>query len=292
MMSLTYAERRHVRKRRRDPELLTGAGLLAVVICLCLIVPIVWTWGPNDITGNAYAPPSWAHPFGTDEVGRDVFARVLVGGRLDIVITVIVVLVSLLVGTLVGIVAGTARHRSIDIVLMRLVDAIIAIPFIVLILALATVFGTQRSLGPLPAGAPGIVVAVTLVGWSVYARLARAQVQTLAAQDYIVAVELLGLPRMRIIRRHLAPDVLRVTATYAVADAITTVVGVAGLSFIGAGVQAPTAEWGALMFEGRGVLATAWWITVIPGIFVAITGLGLVLTADSVLSYDRGRRAG
>ena len=139
----------------------------------------------------------------------------------------------------------------------------------------------------MPAGLPATVIAFLLVGWAYYARLARAQTLALRRSDHVLAAEILGYSQGRIVVRHLAPGVARVTAAYAVGDAILAVVVIASLAFLGAGVQPPTPEWGNIMYEGRAFIATAWWITVAPGVMLALTGVALSLVADALLSGDR-----
>jgi peptide/nickel transport system permease protein len=267
-----------------------GLGLLAAIVVACLLVPILWPHGPGEIVAAPFEPPSGEHPFGTDPVGRDLFARVFAAGRLDLAIAAIAVLASLAIGTAVGTVAGGARRRWIDTALMRLVDAVIAFPFLVLVLVLVVVFGTERSLGPLPPGAPAVLCGVVLGNWAFYARLTRGQALGLRGRDYVVAARVLGFSQPRVVRRHLLPGVLATAATYAVADAILVMITVASLSFVGVGVQPPAAEWGAIMFDGRAVLADAWWIAVIPGTMLALTGLALALVADALLSAREGVR--
>ncbi len=213
--------------------------------------------------------------------------RVLVGGRIDLVVAALVVGLSCVIGTIIGTLSGSTRRRWLDSVIMRIVDALIAFPFVILILLLVVLIGPARVIGPAPAGLPATVIAFLVVGWAYYARLARAQALALRQKEYVVAAELLGYSRPRVVIRHLAPTVLRVTASYAVGDAILAVVVIASLAFLGAGVQPPTAEWGNIMFEGRGYLQSAWWITVAPGAFLALTGLGLSLVADNLLTARR-----
>ena len=194
------------------------------------------------------------------------------------------------IGTLVGTLSGSSRRRWLDALIMRLVDALIAFPFVILILVLVVLIGPDRRLGPTPAGLPSTIIAFTLVGWAYYARLARGQTLALREREYIVAAEIMGFSRRRVIVRHLMPSVLRVTASYAVGDAILAVVAIASLAFLGAGVQPPTAEWGNIMFEGRAYLESAWWITIAPGVLLAITGLALSLVADALLASDHRPR--
>lgn len=273
--------------RTVQPSLIVGLALLSVIVAACLLVPVLTSQSSGEIIAPPYEAPSFVHLFGTDSVGRDLFVRIFVAGRLDLAIATITVLAALGIGTMLGTIAGGARWRWIDTLLMRLVDAVIAFPFLVLVLVLVVVFGTERSFGPLPAGVPAVICGVILGDWAFYARLARGQTLTLSKRDYVVAARALGFSPYRIVLRHLLPGVVATVATYAVTDVILVMITVASLSFVGVGVQPPTPEWGALMYEGRAALRDAWWIAVIPGIMLALTGLALSLIADALLSGQR-----
>ena len=275
------------RPRRRRHGLALGLSLFVPMVLGCLLVPVFWRHGANDLVAAPYLPPSREYPFGTDGTGRDLVARVFQGGRLDLLIAFVVVSLSLMVGTVVGVVSAMSRPW-VDTTLMRFIDALLSFPFLVLILALTVVIGPVSEFGPFAAGSPAIIVAIVAVNWAVYARLARAQAMSLRSRDFITAAGLLGYSRTRLLVRHLAPNVVGVSGAYAASDAILVVVTTASLSFLGLGIQPPTAEWGSIMFEGRAVLATSWWITVMPGIALACTGVGLSLIADSLV--DRGAR--
>ena len=267
-------------------SLTVGIAMLSTIVILCLVIPVVWPDSPNALVAPPFQSPSMRHPFGTDSVGRDVFVRVFAGGRLDLVVATGVIGVSLVLGTVLGTLSGATTTRGLDALLMRVVDALIAFPFVILILVLVVLIGPARTIGPMPAGLPATVIAFLLVGWAYYARLARAQTLALRGSDHVVAARVLGYSQSRIIARHLAPGVARVTAAYAVGDAILAVVVIASLAFLGAGVQPPTPEWGNIMYEGRAFVATAWWITVAPGLMLAITGVALSLVADALLAGE------
>lgn len=260
-----------------------GCAVLAAVTVACIVVPILSPYGTDEFVGAPFQPPSTDHPFGTDGLGRDVLTRAFAGGRLDLAIAVVVVGSCLAIGTLVGTIAGTTRFRWMDTLIARIIDSLVAFPFVVLVLALIVVFGYDRTLGPVPAGVPAIVAALVLVNWTVYARLVRAEAKTLSRRGFVIAAEMSGYSRTRIIFRHLLPGTIRVAVTYAVADVILIITYVASLSFLGAGAQPPIPEWGSIMYEGRGVLFDAWWITFGPGLLLAITGLSLAFVADSLL---------
>jgi peptide/nickel transport system permease protein len=268
---------------KRRPGLRLGIAILGSVTLACVLVPVLSSTPSDAIVGEPYQAPSWAHPFGTDTVGRDLFVRTFEGGRLDLFLALVTVGFSLIIGTLFGTLAGSSQRRWIDTVAMRVVDAVIAFPFLVLILVLIVVLGPRRELGPLPPGAPAVAGGIILAGWAFYARLARGQTLALRDRDYVVAARVLGFSHGRVVLRHLLPGVISICVAYAVADAILTIIVIASLSFLGVGIQPPTPEWGSIMYEGRGVLDSAWWITVIPGTVLALTGLGLALIADALL---------
>ena len=266
-----------------------GLAILGTVLVMSLLIPLVSRYSPNAFVAAPFEAPSWAHLFGTDTYGRDVFVRTFAAGRIDLFVACTGVLLSLSFGTTLGVLAATAKRRTWETLLMRIVDSIIAFPFVVLVLALVLVFGVTASWGPFPPGLSSLIIAIVVWDWALYARLARAQSLVLRKADFITAARLLGYSRSRIVTRHMMPHVLRAAGAYAVSDAIIILIATAGLAFLGAGVQPPTAEWGNMMYEGRTVLATSWWITVIPGLVLAATGVGLSLVADSFLS-SRGSR--
>ena len=266
---------------------LVGIVLFSTVVLLCIFVPILSPYQPNDFVNMAFLPPSWQHPFGTDAVGRDLFVRTFAGGRVDLVAAAITTGFALTVGTVLGTVAGAARSRWIDALLMRIVDAVIAFPLLILLLTLVVVIGADRAWGPAPAGLPAAMAALMAVQWAIYARLARGQALALRNSDFVLASRVAGLSPTSIVLRHITPGVSRITLAYAIGDFVLVVVILASLPFLGAGVQPPAAEWGSIMYEGRGFLRNAWWITVLPGAVLAITGLGLSFVADSLLDTRR-----
>jgi peptide/nickel transport system permease protein len=271
------------RRGERRPLYWIGCVILSVVTVACAVVPLVSPYGTQEFVGDAFQPPSSEHLFGTDGLGRDVFTRAFAGGLLDLAIAVVVVGASLLIGGIIGAVAGITKRRWLDGVIARIIDSLIAFPFVVLVLALVVVFGYDRTIGPIPPGIPAVAAALIVVNWTVYARLVRAETMTLSRRSFVVAAQTSGYSMPRVIGRHLLPGVMRVAITYAVADVILVITYVASLSFLGAGAQPPTPEWGAIMYEGRGVLFSAWWITFGPGLLLALTGLSLAFIADSLL---------
>ncbi|HEY1640860.1 MAG TPA: ABC transporter permease [Streptosporangiaceae bacterium] len=267
----------------RSAAVRAGGGLLILIIGACVLVPVFWPDATNAFVTAPFAPPSLAHPFGSDDLGRDVFVRTLAGGRIDIAVAAAVVAISCTAGTIIGACAGSSKRRWASLTVARLVDAFIAFPYLVTILVLVVIVGPSAQIGPAPRGLTAVLIAFLVLGWTFYARLARAEAMTIRQRDYIVAAEILGYPRRKIIFRHILPGVVPVTIAYAVADAILTMGALSSFAFLGVGVQPPTPEWGAIMYEGRAYLDSAWWITVCPGLLLALTGFALSLLADGLL---------
>ena len=261
-----------------------GALILAGVLGSCIFVPIFSSQSPDAFVAKPLLRPSGRYLFGTDEFGRNVFLRVCDAGRIDLLIAAIGVLSALTIGTLVGISVTAARRRVWETIVMRLVDSIIAFPFVVLVLTFVVIFSESSGLGPLPRGVPALLGAIFLWDWTIYARLARSRTLELREAEFVVAARLLGYSQQRIVLRHLLPNVLRTTASYAVADTVIILTITASLPFLGAGVQPPTPEWGQMMFEGQTFLAQAPWITLGPALALALSGIGVTLLADAIIN--------
>jgi len=262
---------------------LVGGAVFGLIVLMCIFVPVFSPYGANDFVAMAFQPPSLAHPFGTDAVGRDLFVRTFEGGRIDLVAAAVVTAFSLVVGTAFGTLAGSSRQRWLDSLIMRIVDAVIAFPMIILLLALVVVIGADAAWGPAPPGLPAAMIALMLVMWAGYARVSRGQSLAMRDSDFVLATRVAGISNGGIVVKHIAPGVSRITLALAVSDIVLVVVILSSLPFLGAGVQPPAAEWGSIMYEGRGFLSQAWWITILPGVVVALTGLSLSFVADSLL---------
>jgi peptide/nickel transport system permease protein len=200
------------------------------------------------------------------------------------------VVVPLLVGTVIGIASGLVAGSLLDRVVMRTVDAILAFPFNILILALAVVLGQSTTFWFLPAGVPGILVALFLTSWSVYARIARGETLALRERDFLVAARVSGLSWWTIVRRHIFPNVLPATLTYALSDAVLVIGVIAALPFLGAGVQPPTPEWGSIIYDGRSVLSEAPWVCLGPGLFIVCTGIAVRLMGQGSRVLSEGSK--
>lgn len=264
---------------RRANERIVGLGILGVSLSAFIVVPF-FSRDPNALASLPQQPPSGKDWFGTDWLGRDIFSRVFSAGRMDLFITVVGVVICVVLGVLLGLVAAVA-NRYVRAVIVWLADAFLAIPFVVIVVALVNVVGQRNVLPFLAPSVNALLLAIVLVGWAPYTRLAMAQALAMREREHVVAARLLGYGRIRILLRHIAPAVMGVNMSYGASQAVSTIGLIASLSFLGAGIQEPTPDLGAMMQGGVALLPVAWWITIIPGLFVLLLGIGFALVADS-----------
>ncbi len=257
----------------RNLTLVTGAGILGLFLLVALAAPLIAPYDPiyQDATVRL-AMPSLAHPFGTDNFGRDIFSRIIWGTRIDLQIAVIGVAFPFLIGTFIGTIAGFFGG-IVDTIFMRLIDIILAFPFLVLMLSIIAI------LGP---GLSSFYIAMALVGWVSYARLIRAQMLVLKNSDYAVAAVSLGFSRSRIMFRHLLPNAIAGSIVFSMSDAVLVLLSGAAISYLGLGVQPPVAEWGVMVAEGQSFITTAWWITLFPGLSIVVLAFGFSLLGDGL----------
>ncbi|NKL64257.1 ABC transporter permease [Rhizobium leguminosarum] len=257
----------------RRPMLALSAGLLLFFVLLAIGAPIIAPYDP--IMQNAEVrlqAPSLLHPFGTDNFGRDILSRVIWGARLDLQMALIGVIFPFVIGTTVGTIAGFFGG-IVDALFMRLVDIILAFPFLVLMLSIIAI------LGP---GLGSFYIAMALVGWVSYARLIRAQMLVLKGSDYAVAAVSLGFSRPRIMFRHLLPNAIADSIVFSMSDATLVLLSGAAVSYLGLGVQPPIAEWGVMVAEGQSFITTAWWITLFPGLSIVCLAFGFSMLGDAL----------
>jgi peptide/nickel transport system permease protein len=266
------------RRWYRTPSFVAGILIIGTIIALCLLAPVLTSHSPTDQDLNHILQgPSSKHWLGTDQLGRDEFARILYGGRVDLRVAFLAVLFPFLLGTTLGCIAGY-YGRFMDTGIMRLVDIVVAFPFYVLVIAL--VF----ALGP---GARSIYIAITLVGWVSYARIIRGEILVAKRQEYILAAQAAGFRDFRIIVRHLLPNVITQAIVYAMSDIVLDILAIVTLGYLGLGIQPPTPDWGGMIADGQAFLTTKWELSTIPGIVVVITALGLSLIGDGLADLLR-----
>jgi peptide/nickel transport system permease protein len=260
------------------------AGLVIVGIILIMVIaaPLITSYNPDTQNLSAILQNPGAHHWlGTDQEGRDTFSRLLYGGRTDLRIAFTAVLLPFILGTGLGSLAGYFGGW-VDMLIMRLVDIVVAIPFFVLIIALVFV------LGP---GARSIYIAITLVGWVSYARIVRGEILVAKRQEYVLAAQSGGLSSLRIMGRHLLPNVISQAIIYAMSDIVQDILAIVTLSYFGLGIQPPTPDWGTMISDGQNFLTTHWQLTTIPGLAAVVTGLGLSLIGDGLADLIRPGRS-
>jgi peptide/nickel transport system permease protein len=244
--------------------------LVLLFFGLALLAPVLSPFAPNaqDIIGAKLAPPSPNHWLGADILGRDMLSRMLYGARISVFVGLAVVAVAGSFGTLVGLFAGY-RRGWIDEIVMRVTDIFFAFPPLILAMAIAGALGPSLT---------NALIAVVVVLWPVYARLVRGQVLVLREREFIQAAQTVGVHNRRLLLRHLLPNVLAPLLVQATFDMGSSILIVAGLSFIGFGAQPPTPEWGVMISDGRNYITTQWWLTAVPaaGILLLVAAFNLV----------------
>ena len=259
--------------RSANVSALVGAVILVVIVGAALLAPLIAPYPPNKLDLlHALQAPSWAHLMGTDDVGRDVFSRVLYGVRLDIVVVLFVTYFPLPIGVLLGTVAGYFRGAT-DTVISRIVDVLIAFPFLVLVIAVVAITGP---------GLTGGIIGIIVGGWAMYARLARGEMLVLRERQFMLATQALGYSHTRSILRHALPNLLRSSMVFSASDIVINLLLLAGLSFLGLGVQPPTPELGAIVASGQPYLLTAWWIATLPGLVLVVIGVAVSMVGDAI----------
>lgn len=276
---LGLAVRRVLRKRSSR----VAFFVLGVILLVGLLAPLIAPYDPAaqpDIVFGKSLPPSFAHPFGTDPYSRDVLSRVIYGARLSLMIGVLATIVSLTFGVAYGAVAGYAGG-ALDAVMMRVLDAFLSIPRLLLLIGVLVAW-PDFSIGAL-------VLFLGLTGWFGLSRIVRGQVLALKHAEFVTAAQALGASRRRILWRHLLPNLVSPIVVAATLGVAHVIVLEAGLSYIGIGVPPPLASWGNIIQEGADQVATLWWMSLFPGLFMVLTVMTLNILAEA-LSEAHARR--
>ena len=254
--------------------LITGLIIIFIITFLAVFSNFISGYGPDvqgDILLDRYLEPSSEHPFGTDKFGRDIFSRVLFGGRISLVIAFSVVFLSGTIGLLYGTIAGFFGGR-IDTLMMRVLDFLLAFPIIFLLIMITAIYNTSHWY---------LIPILGLTGWMETARIIRAEVLSIKERDYIQAAIGLGLSNRRIILKHIIPNCLSVLFVQAPLKVAEVILLESALSFLGIGIQPPTPSWGTIINDGREVLTSAWWVATFPGLFITATVLSFHLIGDA-----------
>lgn len=263
---------RSLRSLLRKPTFVAGAIFLLLLAFTAIFADRLAPHAPGAMIHARYEPPGWEHPFGTDNLGRDILSRMIHGSRLSLVVGFIAVGISATIGTLLGITAGYLRGM-VDTVLMRIMDVMLAFPDILLALFIITLLGPSLV---------NVMIALGIAAIPGYTRIARGATLEVSEQEYIEASRALGSRRFLILLRHVLPNMFQpilVVATLGIAGAI---LAAAGLSFIGLGAPPGTPEWGAILSDSRAYMRRAWWMAAIPGLVITFTVLAINLVGDAV----------
>lgn len=268
------------RARRRwgvPPSIMLCFALVAALVLVAVFAPLI---APHEPTKQALLarnrPPAWmaggtaTHLFGTDNLGYDIFSRLLYGARISLGIGLLATVIGTMVGTLLGLTAGFFRGAA-DWVIMLAVDAQLAMPFIIIAVAAIAAFGK---------GIPILVVLAGISGWMLYARACRSAVLALREREFVVAARALGVSDGRILRRHILPNLASIILVIVTIDLRRVILFESTLSFLGLGVQPPQSSWGSMIDTGREYLNTAWWVSVFPGAALMLTILAVSLIGD------------
>ena len=266
------------RWRHRYPTIAIGGVLLGLVVFASLLAPALTSYDPVKPSFSQRLAPPWglggtpAHLLGTDNLGRDILARLLHGGRISLALALTAVAIAGVVGVVVGLAASWGGGAT-DAVIMRIADVQLAFPVIMFAIAIVAVVGTN----PIT-----LVGVLALSGWVLYARTIRAHVLTIRDLDYIDAAAMLGASDLRIIVRHVLPNTVAPILVIGSSQFATMVLLESGLSFLGMGIQAPLPSWGSMLAEGRDYLSNAWWLATAPGLVIALVVLGANLLGDGL----------
>jgi ABC-type dipeptide/oligopeptide/nickel transport system permease subunit len=263
------------RRFKKNKLAIAGLIILGLIVLLALFAPLITKYDPTSyprINVQYKAGPSSEHWFGTDNFGRDVFSRVIYGARVSLFIGLLATLLETVIGVAVGAIAGWYGGAT-DQVLMRIVDILLAIPYIILAIVLVGAIGR---------GIEAVIITLGVTAWLGTARVLRAGFLQTKNREYVDAARAMGCSDFRIVWRHLLPNTMQPIIVYAALDIGSAILAEAALSFLGVGVQEPTPSWGLMIDKGQDFFGEAWWLLVFPAIFLFLTVLSFVLIADGL----------
>jgi peptide/nickel transport system permease protein len=279
MRAATKAAGRRRSITRRRLTLIAGLVMLGIAIAAAALAPVLVSQSPATIDAlhPLARPLTPGHLLGTDQYGRDLLARILYGGRIDLAIAFGATGVTLVGGTFIGLVAGYLGGR-VDSFLMRLVDLFFAFPFLVLIIAIVAMLGPSIF---------NMFVAIWITSWVSYARIMRAQTVVAKKQQYVLAARALGYGAPRVMFRHILPNTASAVIIFSMVDAVGNIILAASLGFLGLGAQPPSPEWGAMISDGQNYVLSSWWLATIPGLAVVFVGVAFSLVGDGLADLLR-----
>ena len=260
----------------RSPVGIAGSLIVTAVVVLAIIGPVISPHDPMSRNLRArFKPPGYTdsigtYTLGTDQLGRDILSRIIAGSRVSVLVGIVVVLISGTIGVIYGLVSGFVGGWT-DSTLMRVVDGLLAIPFLILVIAISGVVG---------AGLATLILILALTGWLTYARVIRGESLKVREMEYITAAYALGQSRSKVMFLHVLPNVISSAIILAAVQVGVTILAESSLSFLGLGVKPPTVTWGLMLSDGRQYINSAWWMTTFPGIAITITVLGVVFLGN------------
>lgn len=264
--------RRVVRGLRKSPLAVLGSVIIGILIAMAIFAPFLAPYSPTKMRlSERLSPPSSRHIFGTDDVGRDILSRVIFGSRISLRICTVVVGLTIGIGTILGVTAGYLGGW-VDELIMRISDVFLAFPALILAMAIAAALGPSLQ---------NVILAMVVIWWPRYARVARGQVLVLREIDYMIAAKAIGVSGGRTFIHHILPNCISPIIIQATLDLGEVLLTAATLSFIGFGAQPPTPEWGAMISLGRNYLRDNWWYATFPGLAILVTVMGFNLLGDA-----------
>ena len=265
--------RRSLRLIRKNKTAMLGFVTIGVLLLLAAFAPLIAPYSPTAMSlRDRLSPPSISHFFGTDDAGRDIFSRVIYGSRITLRICVVVVGLTLVIGSVLGIVSGYIGGW-LDEIIMRFSDIFLAFPALILAMAITAALGPSLQ---------NAIIAMAVIWWPRYARIARGQVLIIREVDYVTSARAVGAGTLRIMFHHIFPACVSPIIVEATLDLGEVVITAATLSFIGFGAQPPTPEWGAMVSIGRNFLRDYWWYSTFPGLAILVTVVGFNLLGDAM----------
>lgn len=254
--------------------------MLAILVLLAILIPVISPYDPSAQDLRAFLqPPSADHWLGTDQLGRDLFTRLIYAARTDLSIMVLAEIIPFCTGIFLGMLAGY-YGKWMDNIISLVTDTFIAFPFYLIVIIVAFASG---------AGQRGIFITFMLVGWIVFARVTRGVTVSLRQQEWVASAQTLGLSGIRIMFRHILPNVLPQAVVVLMTDMVGLLVAIVTLGYLGIGIAPPTPDWGTMISDGQSFITTAWWLSAMPGLAVVYTGIALSLVGDGLADLWRRR---
>lgn len=256
----------------RDKKAFAGLVVLSVLVLAAILAPLIAPYDPNAMEFDMLESPSWAHPLGTDDLGRDLLSRLIYGTQVSLFVGISTVVIALVLGVIMGVVAGY-MGGWFDTLIMRYIDLQWAFPNFIIAVYLVAVFGT---------GLSNVIVAISLAFLDDFARIARGMVLSIKEEQYVDAARATGMSDFRIMWRHVLPNATAPIIVQATVSISYAILGEAGLSFLGLGVEADTPTWGLILAEARSFISRAWWLGVFPGLAIMLTVLSINFVGDAL----------